>query len=191
MEERKKQISLLTVSKWSFLSGVENSEDIIWKGSAFMKRCLCILACVLLLVGMCGSLLSCGSKNSADWLELDEKYIIQGTNNDTYFIFYSDHTGIFERHYSYASSVDASYSYTLSGTVSFEWRVGSDGAIYLFQTDVQYHEGHTEGKGISVGTSPIFGSEDFIVVESSNQNGINYTRYIREGSKLEKALKQD
>ena len=157
-----------------------------------MKRIWSAIICVLMFVELCGSLVSCGSKKGADWLVFDEKYICPGVEDSVnYYIFHSDHTGVHERHYSYESTVDSEYNYVLSGTVSFEWRVGSDGAIYLFETDVQYNDDHTENKRLKVPSSPIFGGEDFIVIESSDQYGIDYTRFVREGSKLEKVVEKD
>ena len=161
-----------------------------------MKKLLKLIALVTLSAILCLTFASCslvrkGSFNTESTdipITFNKKYIRDDkseTNVETY-TFYSNQTGVMER---YFVNVLSSPEYVLSGTVEFEWRIATDGGVYLFETGVQYNSNHTDGKTISLTRSPCYFSEDFMVYTSSNQYGTGYLRCILEGSSLEKALK--
>lgn len=147
------------------------------------------MASVLLLTAIL-PLSSCSSSKTTKLIDFGKKYML---NENEYYVFESDKTGYSE--YKYKETDDAfdsihnytqsPYSYTQSGRVDFVWREASDGAIYLFRVETHYNEDHTEEKSIPLIDEPIYFSEDFFVYQLGS-----YTyRYIKEGSKLEKTLK--
>ena len=96
-------------------------------------------------------------------MKFEKNYVALGDNSSHSYIFYADGTGIYEVHDVYVYEEFSDYNYTLSGQVEFVWREASDGAVYLFETDVKYNSDHTEGKTLSVTHRPIYFSEDFLV----------------------------
>ena len=118
-------------------------------------------------------------------MKFEKKYVALGDNSSHSYIFYAAGTGIYEVHDVYVYEEFSDYNYTLSGQVEFVWREASDGAVYLFETDVKYNSDHTEGKTLAVTHRPIYFSEDFLVY----RNGENVaTRFIIEGSELDNIL---
>ena len=114
-----------------------------------------------------------------------KKYIL---NENTYYVFNRDQTGYCEYYSEYRSDEYPEYDYTQSARIEFEWREASNGAIYLFETEVVYHEDHTEGKSVYLIDCPIYFAEEFFTYTNSNQYSTDAIIYIKEGSKLEKAL---
>ena len=155
-----------------------------------MKKLLSAIICIALLAATCLTLVSCGFSKSTNPIDYGKKYVMQTENENNYacYVFRVDNTGYMERYYKYESELDASYNYTLSGRVDFVWQEASNGAIYLFKTDEQYNEDHTEGKEIVLIDDPIYFSEHFFTYTYSNQYGSTTINYIKEGSKLEKLL---
>ncbi len=122
-------------------------------------------------------------------LTFDQKYVGEDNTEDQKenYTFYADQTGIMEYYYAYTDKIYPEYSYVLSGTVEFEWRMASDGYIYLFKTGERYNEDHTDGKTISLTHSSFSFANEFLI-----KNGGNVPdRYILEGSDLEKAMKDE
>ena len=146
-----------------------------------MKKIIAITLCAVLLLVMCASLSSCASKTTNP-IDFDKKYILLDEDYEyCYYVFYSDHTGIYEVKYVYENTVDPQYNFTMSGRVEFVWREASDGAVYLFEVKTHYNEDHTEGHTLDLTINPIYFSDDFLVISKS--------RYIKEGSELDKILK--
>ena len=143
-----------------------------------MKKILTIILCAALLFVMCASLSSCASKTTNP-IDFDKKYILLDENYEyCYYVFYSDHTGIYELKYTYESTYS---SFTLSGRIEFEWREASDNGVYLFEVKTHYNEDSTQGNELDLPESPLHFSDDFLVISN--------TRYIKEGSELDKILK--
>ena len=142
-----------------------------------MKKIVSLILCAVMLLTLCISLGACDSpQNSIDY---GKKYLV---SESAYFVFYSDHTGVYEINYDYEG-----YAYSKHGQVKFVWEEASDGAVYLFETETTYYEGHTGDLTISVTKRPIYFSEDFLVYTT----GDSATRAVKEGSDLEKLLKED
>lgn len=101
----------------------------------------------------------------------------------SHYVFHADGTGeyVIDRTLEYN---DEYLDYTLSGTVSFIWREASNGAIYLFKTEVRYNENHTEGKSLGIANEPIYFGEDFFTYIHGSSAGSDSRIYVREGSEL-------
>ena len=160
-----------------------------------MKNFLVIIMALLMLVLACVSLPSCSSGDKPDKdeetketnetnttvtnIDFGKKYML---SEDKYYVFNDDKTGYYECY-------DEKDEYTLSGRVDFEWREANNGAVYLFEVDVEYNKDHTKGKKISIIDEPIYFSDEFFVYSSTSQyTGSSTTRYIKEDSGLEKFL---
>ena len=158
-----------------------------------MKNFITVIICFLLLITVCASLASCSQDETPEAtneeestpIKFEKKYVKLDKDSSYSYIFHADGTGIYEVYYSYVSEYDPKSNYTLSGKVEFVWREASDGAVYLFETDVQYNADHTERKTISVPQRPIYFSEDFLVYMNGDNVAI---KYIIEGSELDKIL---
>ncbi len=151
-----------------------------------MKKILALTLCAVMLLTLCISLGSCASvKNPIDY---GKKYMV---NDNTFYVFYANHTGYYQQKYAYKGSSDPQYNYTLSGQVEFVWEEATDGAVYLFATDVHYDDDHTESKSIGLTSMPIYFSEDFLTFTTHSQYGASNTRAIKQGSDLEKKLEKD
>lgn len=147
-----------------------------------MKKTYLTLISLALLLSFCLALTSCGS-NTKNPIDFGKKYML---SEDTYYIFYSNNTGVFEHRY-----VDTAYNYTISGKVEFVWREASDGAVHLFDVKTEYDDDHTEGRSISITNTPIYFSEEFFTYERFSDyvtNGHTNEYYVKEGSKLETIL---
>ena len=151
-----------------------------------MKKALSYLLIFALTLTVLLCLASCSSSGvstgSTVPIDFDKKYVY---DEDRYYVFKSDNTGYYQCHYVYD---DDERGYTLSGRVDFEWRIASDGAVYLFEVEAHYDDDHTEGREIDIITAPIYFSEEFFVYTKDTQVGSYTSRYIKEGSKLQKAL---
>ncbi len=129
------------------------------------------------------------NNNNPISLTFAQKYVGESNTEKSKedYTFYADQTGIMEYYFVYTDQFYPQYSYVLSGTVDFEWRVASDGYIYLFKTGERYNEDHTDGKTINLTDTPFSFSNDFLI----NNHGSGTDRYILEGSDLEKTLKDE
>ncbi len=150
-----------------------------------MKKLLSVFALLAIMITM----VSCESSKGGNPIDYGKKYKSILDENQ-YYVFEKDQTGYYECYYKYDSSIDSNYNFTLSGRVEFVWREASNGAVYLFETETSYNEGHTEGKELSVITDPIYFSEEFFTYSYSNQFGGKTVTYIKEGSNLEKSLEK-
>jgi hypothetical protein len=156
-----------------------------------MKKALSYLLIFALALTMLLSLTSCSSTSGGGNVTLPidfGKHYYQISDSDRYYVFNSDNTGYYSCYYKYNSEYSDDSSYTLSGRVDFEWRVASNGAVYLFETKTAYNEDHTKDKEISIIKNPIYFSEEFFTYTATGQYGTTY-RYIKEGSKLEGLIK--
>ena len=146
-----------------------------------MRKILCLLALLAIMITM----VSCSAAKVENPISYGKKYIL---NENTYYVFNRDQTGYCEYYSEYRSDEYPEYDYTQSARIEFEWREASNGAIYLFETEVVYHEDHTEGKSVYLIDCPIYFAEEFFTYTNSNQYSTDAIIYIKEGSKLEKAL---
>ena len=144
-----------------------------------MKKLLSLFSLLALMI----TLVSCTAAKAENPIDFGKKYLLNGK----YYVFEKDQTGYCEYNYKYESSVSSEFNYTLSGRVDFVWREASNGAVYLFETEISYNEDHTEGHTLGVINDAIYFSEDFFTYSSNGQYGDTLT-YIKEGSKLEKIL---
>lgn len=151
-----------------------------------MKKLFAIIICLALLAAACTSLISCRNAKTTNPIDFGKKYIY---SEDRYYVFEADQTGYCEYKYTYEFS-NASLSYTKSGRVDFVWREASDGAVYLFRTETHYYDDHTEGNDIPLIENPIYFSEDFFTYVSDHQYGSASVFYVKEGSDLEKLIKE-
>ncbi|MBQ9131722.1 MAG: hypothetical protein IJX62_04555 [Clostridia bacterium] len=147
-----------------------------------MKKVWTLFTCTVLLIAMCMSFYSCSSAKTVNPIDFGKKYM---QDEDTYYIFYADQTGLFVQRYATAYG---SYDYTLSGSVDFVWREASDGAVYLFEVESHYNDDHTQGRELGLLDQPIYFSEDFFTYTNYSQYGASVRTYIKEGSELEKIL---
>ena len=159
-----------------------------------MKNTFGKIFCALLMVILCLSMVSCNIKlpfEEESSLVFDKKYIAVGTleeERQTYFIFYSDHTGKFEDYMKYESSYGSEYGSTVSGTIEFEWREADDGSIYLFKTNVILHDDHDYDSDPSLPDYPMTVGDEFIAYTTTGDYG-RTGEYVLEGSELAKSLK--
>lgn len=130
-----------------------------------MKKVLSVLALLAIVITM----VSCTSGKNP--IAYGKKYFHSVRSDEQYYVFKRDHTGYCE----YSSNA------TISGRVEFVWREASDGAIYLFKTKTTYYENRGGGT-IPLLTGPIYFSKEFFA-------GDGGVRYVKEGSKLEKLIK--
>ncbi len=135
-----------------------------------MKKVLSVLALLAIVITM----VSCTSGKNP--IAYGKKYFHSVRSDEQYYVFKRDHTGYCE-YYSHSNA-------TISGRVEFVWREASDGAIYLFKTKTTYYENRGGGT-IPLLTGPIYFSKEFFVYHS----GDGSVRYVKEGSKLEKLIK--
>ena len=152
-----------------------------------MKKLLSVFALLAIMITM----VSCESSKGGNPIDYGKKYILDKNENHQYYVFEKDQTGYYECYYKYDSPLGSSYSYTRSGRVEFVWREASNGAVYLFETESSYNEGHTEGQELGLITDPIYFSEEFFTYSYSYELGSKTVTYIKEGSNLEKILKSD
>ena len=155
-----------------------------------MKKILAIMMTSILLLTVVLSFASCSSSKPTNSIDFGKKYIFSGVEDDEnifdedrYFVFNSDNTGYYKYYYE-----SKSLSYTVSGSVDFTWREASDGAVYLFRTETHYNEDHTKGETIPLPTFPIYFSDEFFAYVVTSSSG-NTVRYVKEGSELEKIMK--
>ena len=139
------------------------------------------LLSVFILIAIMIIVASCVPAKNAPSIDYGKKYLLDEDENQ-YYVFKKDQTGYYECY-----KITPGFNYTLSGRVEFVWREASDGAIYLFETQVSYNDDHTEGKEIDLISAPIYFSEEFFAYFYGS--GIS-VRYIKEDSELEKSIKK-
>ncbi len=145
-----------------------------------MKKLLSVLIFFAIII----TLVSCASSNTANPIDYGKKYLF---SKDQYYVFEKDQTGYCEFYNKVDYSGSPEHNYTLSGRVEFVWREASDGAVYLFKTNVTYNDDHTEGREFDIISQPIYFSEDFFVYSKYDTKTV---RYIKEGSELEKSIQK-
>lgn len=189
---------ILSLRPWRLPDMPQAAKQKLRKDYRIMKKILTIILCAVLLFAMCASLSSCKptdtdptDSNATNPIDFGKKYILDEDNYEyNYYVFYSDYTGVYECKYVYKSEYDTIQDHTLSGKVEFVWREASDGAVYLFKVETHYNEDHTEGETIGVLGHPIYFSDDFFTYSYySPYSGSSTMRYIKEGSELDKILK--
>ena len=149
-----------------------------------MKKAFTVILCAVLLLATCLLFAACSSQ-STSLIDFGKKYM---ADEDSYYAFHSDGTGVYHHKYVYEYEANPSWNYTLSGSVDFVWREASNGGIYLFHVESHYNEDHTEGHTLGVATEPFYFSEDFLTYTSFGQYGDTQNVYIKEGSELESIL---
>ena len=143
---------------------------------------------VIILLATMMTMFSCTAETLENPIDYGKKYLLY---ENQYYVFEKDQTGYYECHYEYKNANYPDNNYTLSGRIEFVWREASNGAIYLFATKTSYNEDHTEGREFSVISDPIYFSEEFFTYSYSNSSGSATRKYIKEGSSLEKSLKDN
>ena len=147
-----------------------------------MKKLLSVFTLIAILI----TLVACSSTKDVSSIDFGKKYML---SEDQYYVFEEDQTGYCELYFKYESNMDSKYDFVLSGRVEFVWREASNGAIYLFRTETTYNEDHTEGKEVPLIDDPIYFSEEFFTYSRSDATGAKTINYIKEGSDLEKSIK--
>lgn len=159
-----------------------------------MKKLISLLLLTGLLLGLCVSFAACGGNDAASKIAFGEKYVLQNSDdkNRTAYIFYSDHTGRYERYYDYerASDISLADGFTLSGRVEFVWYAADDGGVHLFETETVYNDDHTKNHTIDLPKGALFFSEEFLFHVSDSQYGASNRYFIREGTSLDSLLKE-
>ena len=160
-----------------------------------MKRFTRLVFFLVLAAILCSALVGCASGASNEpSVVCGGKYVYEyenETKNETmnersYYVFNEDHTGYYQRNSNYHYQSSSSIS-IYSGKADFIWRVADDGSVYLFQTKITYNADDTH-KDWNVGTMPLSFADEFVVVMNSNGT---LTRFILEGSDLEKSLNEE
>lgn len=139
-----------------------------------MKKLFAAIICILLVITACLPLISCGQKTTNP-IKFGEKYV----KDKSSYVFNSDGTGVYTAYHSIEK-----INHTTSGTAEFEWREASDGAIYLFQTDVKYNADNSDDATINVTSRPIYFGKDFFVYTTDT----GAVRFIIEDSKLDELV---
>ena len=153
-----------------------------------MKKILSSIALIILIATLCATFSSCFSSASAENpIDFGKKYI----NCDVYYVFNADGTGYVNYYSKYDSTIDAKYNSTTSGVADFEWREASDGAIYLFKTAERFNENNVNRDSIPVIAHAIHFSDDCFVYSHVYNGFSNTIKYIKEGTKLAKAVETE
>ena len=94
-----------------------------------MKKTIIALMLLVLMLALVSCSMLDGVNSLTSSIEYGKRYMKGETN---FYVFNDDGTGY--REYKYEAS-----DYTQSGRVEFVWREASDGAVYLFKTQVHYN----------------------------------------------------
>ena len=139
------------------------------------------VALTMLLVSLC----ACGGEREdfAGVIKFKERYVCVDSDGNRVrsYLFYKDGTGEYEIYSQGSWGVTA-------GTVIFEWRQASDGAVYLFEKETRRHEDDTSGNGFGMASAPIVFERDFITYTVHSQYGASNHQFIRENSPLAEAV---
>ena len=156
-----------------------------------MKKSIKLLVLTLALMVAVGVFSACQSKGTdlpsfKGTIHFNEKYVYEYTStisdsNASYALTFSaDGNGQYEVYHSYTSDVSGKTDVS-SYTINFKWQQASNGAVYLFKTDVTVHpEDNSEKDDRDVPNCAIYFSEDFLVLDYGDDNTI----YVRENSDL-------
>ena len=151
-----------------------------------VKKTIRLMIFAVVLAMLFVSLCSCGGgqKDFAGVIKFKERYVCVDSDGNRVrsYLFYKDGTGEYEI-YSQSSSFGVT-----AGTVIFEWRQASDGAVYLFEKETRRHEDDTLGYGLGMASAPIVFEKDFITYTVHSQYGASNHQFIRENSTLAKAV---
>ena len=151
-----------------------------------MKKRLVILLCVILLAATCLSVASCGVSKSKLPIDFGKKYRLltySQEETDIYYVFESDHTGYYHVYDNrYPEFGCSSYQ------IDFVWREGNGNAVYLFETEKHRFEDHTRATIPDLRAGEFLFFDEYLVAAENGDNGA--TKYVKEGSKLEKDLKK-
>ena len=161
-----------------------------------MKRLTKLTVFLVLLAILCPILAGCalGGSDTSDEpsVAYGKQYVYEyensTTNERSYYVFNEDYTGYYQRHY---ESHSGTSTFIYSGRADFIWRAADDGSVYLFQTKVTYDEDdNSESWGVKwgVGALPLSFADEFVIVMNSNGT---VTRFVLEGSDLEKSLNEE
>ena len=117
-----------------------------------MKKTIRLMISAVVLAMLFVSLCACsgGQKDFESVIEFKQRYVCvdnDGTRVRSY-LFYKDGTGEYEIYSQSSIGVTA-------GTVIFEWRQASDGAVYLFEKETRRHEDDTSVYGLGLASAPI------------------------------------
>ena len=146
-----------------------------------MKKALKFILCVIFIVAICASLISCGALGLKNKIDFGAKYKI---NDDKYYVFNADGTGYCEYYHNY--DLD-SYKDTLSGRVDFIWKEAADGAIYLFKAEEHLNDDHSSSSAIPLISDPIYFGDGFFTYQHDGKT----QHCVKEGSEIEKALEDN
>ena len=154
------------------------------------KQILTTVVALVILLSVCISLASCSgiASNTENPVDFGAKYIRYGVDYDEYYVFNANGTGYCEYYHDYKSPVSDEYNYVISGRAEFEWRETANGYIYLFRTNTEYNDGHTDGRTVPLIGEEIFFADEFFVTKADGTNGSTVKKYVKEGSGLGKAL---
>lgn len=175
-----------------------------------MRKILSLILTLLVLFALCASFVSCGAdtevKDASEYMDFGAKYTYEHeydaiAQGDLYggqyktkqtFIFYSNGTGEYRYYYKsryvdYDDDMDSEAFSIESYTTEFEWRVASNGAVYIFEKETTYNDDDTRtNPSNDFPTKPIYFSDEFMVYQLGDSGGSRYL--IKEGSHLEKIL---
>lgn len=174
-----------------------------------MKKILSLILALTMLLALCVCLSSCRQstevKDVGEYMDFGAKYAYEyeydalangaqygsQTSTRTTFIFYKNGTGEYKYYYKsrYIDYEDIEEPFSIeSYTTEFEWRVASNGAVYLFKKKTTYNDEdtRTDPSETSLPTKPIYFADEFMVHQLGDAGTSRY--YIKEGSKLEKTL---
>ena len=150
-----------------------------------MKKRLVILLCVILLAATCLSVASCGVSKSKLPIDFGKKYRLPNSQDyqqyqqDTYYVFESDHTGYYHVY---------QQIYAFSYQIDFVWIEGRDNAVYLFETEKHVFEDNAGEWTPNLSTGEFLFFDEYLVAV---ENGESKTaKYVKEGSQLEKDLEK-
>lgn len=175
-----------------------------------MKKTLSLILALAILLAICVCLSSCRQstevKDVREYMDFGAKYTYkyekdaladgsqygsQGSTKIT-FVFYKNGTGEYRYYYKYRyidyDDIEPEPFSVESYTTEFEWRVASNGAVYVFEKKTSYNDDDTRinPSETSLPNKPIYFSDEFMVYQLGDSGSSRYL--IKEGSSLEKTL---
>lgn len=175
-----------------------------------MKKTLSLILALTALLALCACLSSCRVdtevKDVGEYMDFGAKYTYKyendslasgaqsGSQSETKitFVFHKNGTGEYRYYYKHRykdyDDIEAPPFSVESYTTEFEWRVASNGAVYLFETKTTYNDEdtRTDPSDTALTSKPIYFADEFMVHQLGDAGTSRY--YIKEGSKLEKTL---
>ena len=162
-----------------------------------MKKTLCSILLILCSLTVLLPVASCKEEKTTqkfeDVIVFGENYVLEGTEplfhagDENYrfvLVFYQDGTGTYDIRYSGRAEEN------LSGTIQFVWKTASDGAVYLFEKERSYNDGHQDLDNIPGGShfylidSPLYFGKDFVTYTIDGGTRSRHPKFIRENSEL-------